>query len=366
MSAAVTGSGIRRGDRPRAGRRVLVRKMSSAALLCCFLVLAAALVLPHAGVRLLTVQSGSMAPRFPIGTLVVERQVPTDELHAGTVISFYPPDRDTLVTHRIVAVDRTRGGTIVTTRGDANQGDDPWRAELIGRRTWVVTGGLPGLGRAADLLHSPVAAAALSIGLPLIFLMSTVLVIWRRRPTGPSPIRGLPDQPAPGQLPYPRLYRAGAPVRRHRHRPPGRPWARRLAVRTLAVLLVTGAVVGAGAIRDPASARFTASTARGHAISTAALLAPTLTATNACFVTGSYVSLSWTANGTGETTYRIERMTPLAAYSTLTTVPASTRTYRDSALVGLGTYSYRVTAVRGTWSSPTSNVRVIVLAGICG
>lgn len=83
----------------------------------------------------LTVLSGSMEPAIPIGSQVVVERVQTEaelaDIEIGDVISFMPQPNDrTVVTHRVVAQSvQLDGDIMLTTRGDANEVNDP---ELIG------------------------------------------------------------------------------------------------------------------------------------------------------------------------------------------------------------------------------------------
>lgn len=243
----------------------------------------------------------------------------------------------------MVAVDRSRGGTIVETRGDANPGNDPWQAELLGEHVWVVAGYVPWAGTAADLVRSPAGLAVGAFGLPVVFAVSTLRLIWRRPPAAP-----VPDAGRPARTPV-RLTRRGRRVVR-------------LAAVLLAALVLS---VGIG-LHDRASAAFTASVARGHAVTTAVLHAPTVSVQGHCRLLGSDISVSWVPTSTGETSYRVERRTATTGWSVLTTVPSTTRTYRDPAVMVLVQYTYRVTALRGTWSSPAGLSVTTGLAASCG
>lgn len=81
----------------------------------------------------LTVLSGSMTPTYPVGSQVVVERVdgPEDanKLKVGDIITFMPRAGDSsLTTHRIVQkVFRQDGVAIFTTRGDANNSDDPYQ-----------------------------------------------------------------------------------------------------------------------------------------------------------------------------------------------------------------------------------------------
>lgn len=91
--------------------------------------------------RLLCVKSDSMIPAFSTGTLLVVRPTEFSDLEEGNIIT-YAISEKTLVTHRIVSINRTAG--IVTTKGDANNTDDaPTRYEnIVGKVIWTV----PGIG----------------------------------------------------------------------------------------------------------------------------------------------------------------------------------------------------------------------------
>ncbi len=82
--------------------------------------------------RLQPVLTGSMAPRFPTGTLVAVTPVVASSLRVGDVVMFVPPrpygtPSGGPVMHRIVAVDQAPGGRLtLRTKGDANAVQDPW------------------------------------------------------------------------------------------------------------------------------------------------------------------------------------------------------------------------------------------------
>jgi signal peptidase len=73
--------------------------------------------------------SGSMAPAYDRGSLVLADVVSTSELRVGDVITYRPPPGagpDHLVTHRIVEI----RGDVLRTKGDANRTADPWTFRL--------------------------------------------------------------------------------------------------------------------------------------------------------------------------------------------------------------------------------------------
>lgn len=112
------------------------------------IVLAAVLVPRFAGATPMTVLTGSMAPAYPPGTLVVVRPTPAEEIGSGSVITFQLRSGDpTVVTHRVVGVgyDGT-GEKIFTTQGDANDSPDavPVRGVQVRGEVWYA---VPWLGR---------------------------------------------------------------------------------------------------------------------------------------------------------------------------------------------------------------------------
>lgn len=144
------------------------------------------------GQRLLIVTSGSMAPTFVAGDVVVLKAI-TDEsqLKVDQVVTFRPVDSQALVTHRVVALHRlpamvegpggraiprldSAGNEImqpyIITQGDANPSPDP-DATPVSRVRGVVLGWHHGWGRVllwtgsshgrATMLVPPLAALVL-------------------------------------------------------------------------------------------------------------------------------------------------------------------------------------------------------------
>ena len=84
-----------------------------------------------AGWERFAIVSGSMAPSFDRGSLVLADVVPVASLRVGDVITYRPPAGDHLITHRIHALDRDPSGArIFRTKGDANPTPDPWAFTL--------------------------------------------------------------------------------------------------------------------------------------------------------------------------------------------------------------------------------------------
>ena len=80
------------------------------------------------GYRVFSVATGSMIPVYDIGDVLVVKEVDTDKLVVGDDIT-YMGEIDSfagrIVTHRIEKIEETEEGKIITTKGVANQEEDP-------------------------------------------------------------------------------------------------------------------------------------------------------------------------------------------------------------------------------------------------
>jgi signal peptidase I len=110
------------------------------------LVLVAVVMARIAGLQFQTVLSGSMAPAAQAGDVAVTQPVPVAALTVGDVIAFYPPNDPKPRLHRITTLESVDGVVTVTTRGDANNVDDPWRASLRGSVAYRMVAVVPFVG----------------------------------------------------------------------------------------------------------------------------------------------------------------------------------------------------------------------------
>lgn len=96
------------------------------------------------------ITGGSMTGTINKGSVVFEKPTEVKDLKVGDVITYLPPPSSgvpTLVTHRIVKMEPAEGGgTLFTTKGDANQGVDPWRFKLVDEKQPVVQFHVPHAG----------------------------------------------------------------------------------------------------------------------------------------------------------------------------------------------------------------------------
>lgn len=129
--------------------RRLGRLVVNAALLLTVLAAAAWVVPSFFGYERYVITGGSMSGTFEKGSVVFEKPVPVEDLRVGDVITYLPPPgagTQHLVTHRIVRMAPGEQGTVLRTRGDANDDVDPWRFSLVAETQPVVEHAVPHVG----------------------------------------------------------------------------------------------------------------------------------------------------------------------------------------------------------------------------
>ncbi len=97
-------------------------------------------ILLMCGMKLYCIETGSMEPDYPIGSMVVVERVWFDQLKVGDVITYVISD-NTVVTHRLIGIDTEH--RLLTTKGDnSNIADSsPVNYEnVIGRVNFCVPG----------------------------------------------------------------------------------------------------------------------------------------------------------------------------------------------------------------------------------
>jgi signal peptidase len=137
------------------------------------------------GMRFQPLESGSMEPRFPMGSLALVAPIDAEEVEAGMTIVFTDPlDPSRLIAHR--AIKPLPGDPPAwQTKGDANAGADslPVYASMVrGRVAWSI----PGLGSIVTAVRGG-PAVVLLVGLPLTLLVATELFDLQRKRRSPSP-----------------------------------------------------------------------------------------------------------------------------------------------------------------------------------
>lgn len=138
------------------------------------------------GYQTSTMLTGSMSPLINPGDVVVTVPVAVQNLKVGDIITYHIPVEDQRVeTHRIIDLTVNNQGTAtVRTKGDANNGADPWTATLaagqVDRQVFTV----PYLGNAIRALRDPVVLKVLMYGAPAALVVMVLVSIWRKKPEG--------------------------------------------------------------------------------------------------------------------------------------------------------------------------------------
>ena len=136
------------------------------------------------GYQTSTMLTGSMAPLINPGDVVVTVDTPASELNVGDVITYHiPVDDHRVETHRIIDITRSADGTTtVRTKGDANNGADPWAATLTGSHADRHAFTVPYLGHAIRALREPMMLNTLMYGAPAAAVLMLLTAIWRKTP----------------------------------------------------------------------------------------------------------------------------------------------------------------------------------------
>jgi signal peptidase len=134
------------------------------------------------GYKPVAVYSGSMVPKLKVGSLTVDRSVPSASVRVGDIITFADPYvKGRLVTHRVVRIFHTTHGLAYRTKGDANDARDPWTIRLpgsVGRVAFSV----PYAGYALWYMHTREVRTGMILLSALLLLSWILRRIWRPEP----------------------------------------------------------------------------------------------------------------------------------------------------------------------------------------
>jgi signal peptidase I len=137
-------------------------------------------LLPRLGLyRPVTVLSGSMRPTFSPGDMVIATPEPISAVRVGQVISYKAPAGIHQVeTHRIVRILQGGAHPVVQTRGDANNANDPWTAQLEGDTAWQQRAVVPKLGYLVNAFRSQAVQTAAVRVVPVLLALLVLWEIW--------------------------------------------------------------------------------------------------------------------------------------------------------------------------------------------
>ncbi|MBP2269273.1 signal peptidase [Pseudarthrobacter sp. PvP004] len=152
------------------------------------------------GYQTSTMLTGSMAPLINPGDVVVTVPTPITDIKVGDVITYHIPVEDHRVeTHRIIEITTTAdGGVAVQTKGDANNGIDPWIATLQGTTVDKQVATIPYVGNAIRTLREPIVMNTLMYGAPAILVIGMLASIWTKDPNEASTEEDAGGQAASG------------------------------------------------------------------------------------------------------------------------------------------------------------------------
>jgi signal peptidase len=173
---------------PEAARRrratASLRGLGSAALALGFAVAVLMVGASLLGYQRYIITGKSMTGSIPVGSVVYDRVVPTSSLKVGDIITYDPPASARFaptgnVTHRIAWIGKdAKGRPGFQTKGDANDGVDPWKFAL-GEHQAKVVFHVPYLGYVLAKISEPRFRMIL-IGVPALLLALAVLAgMWK-------------------------------------------------------------------------------------------------------------------------------------------------------------------------------------------
>jgi signal peptidase len=136
------------------------------------------------GYHTLTMLTGSMAPLINPGDVVVTQPVPVSEIKAGDIVTYHIPVEDQRVeTHRVTELSTNSDGSVVVqTKGDANNGVDPWLATISTPTVDRHVATVPYVGQAIRTIRQPVILNTLMYGAPAVLVVVMLVGIWRKSP----------------------------------------------------------------------------------------------------------------------------------------------------------------------------------------
>jgi signal peptidase I len=145
---------MRLTERPRRWLVHLVRGALIAAAVVIGLIASFAVVGPHFGYSYAVVKSGSMAPAYQPGSVILIGPTDPRAVRAGDVISYRAPSQSQsqIITHRVIEVRESSRGPQFVTQGDANQTPDTRAVEASELKGRVLLS-VPWIGQLAALLQ---------------------------------------------------------------------------------------------------------------------------------------------------------------------------------------------------------------------
>ena len=168
----------------RSGRGYAARRLVDVALAVAVLGFLVCVLGPRVfGYQTRIMLTGSMAPVIEVDDVAVNVPERAADVRVGQVLTFHAPVAGgPLVSHRVIAVDRTPDGmTVIQTKGDANPSPDPWKAQLNDATAYRLSFVVPWVGAPIRALRGQVGHVAAYLALAGLIGYG-LRAIWRRRP----------------------------------------------------------------------------------------------------------------------------------------------------------------------------------------
>ncbi len=132
------------------------------------------------GLRLLSIQTNSMADTINYGDLIIDTAVKAEDIRKGDIITYWTiiNGERVLNTHRVVEIYDGGGFLIFETKGDANTSADPLTVherELVGQYWFKI----PGLGKVFDYLQTPTGFLIVVVIPVLLFFLYQLVQFFR-------------------------------------------------------------------------------------------------------------------------------------------------------------------------------------------
>jgi signal peptidase len=133
--------------------------------------------------RFTVIETGSMRPTLNPGDIAVLTSEPPADLRRGQIVAFHPPGEPRLtVVHRVYSLHRLHDGSVIQTKGDANNSTDAWHARVVGDTVWHESLKLRGLGYLAVWSGQRPVRFGLLIAIVILVVSTLLGSIWRSPP----------------------------------------------------------------------------------------------------------------------------------------------------------------------------------------
>lgn len=162
-------------------RTAKIKILISSVAICVLVFIMMIVFIPKIlGYQTFYIQTGSMSPEIPQGSMVLEKKTEFEEISVGDVVTFTNDNGTEYFTHRIVEIDTAN--EMFVTKGDANKENDPNETSYyfaVGR----VDFSIPLIGYIMEFLHSTVGKIVIGcIYIAWIAIEIEIFVMKRRAP----------------------------------------------------------------------------------------------------------------------------------------------------------------------------------------